>query len=174
MMRDHPEIAGGIIASGCARPLIDLLPEQHHYLASLHPGVSAIQLAVVDQMTKDQVARAHDPTLADDTPADQLPLGIPAPYWKFLQPYDAPAVIATIARPFLVLQGGRDYNVTMVDFAMWKQALAGNRDVTARDYPTLDHHYVAGDQPSTPAQLAAGGHAAPAVIEDLAAWVKAR
>jgi dienelactone hydrolase len=172
MMRDHPEVAGGIIASGCARPLVDLLPEQNHYLATLQ-GASAAELAILDQMIADQVARAHDPALADDTAPDTLPLGIPAPYWKFLQPYDAPAVIATIERPFLVLQGGRDYNVTMVDLAMWKQALAANPDVTAHDYPTLDHHYVAGDKPSTPAEMALGGHAAAPVIEDIAAWVKA-
>jgi len=173
MMRDRPDLAGGIIASGNARALVDLLPEQTRYLTSLDPAIPPAQHAEIAKQLAAQVARAHDPKLADDASPSTLPLGIPARYWKFLQGYDAPAVAATLDRPFLVLQGGRDYNVTMVDLALWKRALVGH-DATFHDYPALDHHYVAGTGLAKPADLAVGGHAAPAVIDDVATWVAAQ
>lgn len=172
MLRDHPEVAGGIIASGCARPMVDLLPEQTRYLASLDARISALQLEIIDKLTQEQVARAHDPALADDTPPTQLPLGIPAAYWKFLQGYDAPAVLATLTRPVLVVQGGRDYNVGLGDLDRWRAALAHHPDATVKEYPDLEHHYLAGTGKATPAEIFRPGHADRAVIDDVAAWVQ--
>lgn len=170
ILRDQPRVAGGIIASGNARTFADVLPDQVHYLASLQPGASTFDVALAEKLTQAQVDRAKDPQLADDHPPAELPLGLPAAYWKFVQGYDAPAVAATLGRPLLVLQGGRDYNVTMVDFELWRRYVPG---ADFHDYPALDHHYVAGSGRATPDDLRRGGHADRAVIDDVAAWVRA-
>jgi uncharacterized protein len=174
ILRDNPKVRGGIIASGNAGGLADLLPRQYEYLARVGDDVvDAFERAAIEQVEK-QVARAVDPDLALDTPATELPLGIPAPYWKALHGYDAPAVAAALdGRRWLLLQGGHDYQVTDEDHAVWKRALDG-ADVTARHYPALNHIYVPTDAMATPAYVMAGGHVDPAVIGDVAAWVTAR
>jgi fermentation-respiration switch protein FrsA (DUF1100 family) len=66
---------------------------------------------------KVQAARVKDSKLSPDTPADDLPLGIPAPYWLELLDYKPGAVAAKLKTPMLILQGERDCQVTMIDFA---------------------------------------------------------
>jgi dienelactone hydrolase len=173
MMRDHPEIAGGIIASGNARSLLDVEVDQDQYVMAVnHPEVTKEQLAQLRAYDEAKRTRAHDPNLAEDTPAAQLPIGMSAHAVKSMQAYDAPTVIAAIDRPFLLLQGGRDYNVTMVDHEMWKKALAG-KDVTAKVYDDLNHDYLTGTGMAKPEELKQGGHVAEPVLDDIAAWVKA-
>ena len=42
----------------------------------------------------------------------------------------------------LILQGGRDYQVTQADFEGWKKALAGHGNVTFKLYPSLNHLFM--------------------------------
>jgi dienelactone hydrolase len=175
IMKEHPEVDGGIIAAGNARNIGDLLVEQDQWLTQVNnPGVTEQQLALLRGIDEDKVRRIHDPNLAEDTDPNLLPFGSPAHGWKFVQSYDAPAVIATLDRPFLLLQGERDYNVTMVDHEMWKKALAGRSDTVAKSYPTLNHLFIEGVGKATPAELTKGGYVHESVVEDIAAWIKAR
>ena len=109
------------------------------------------------------------------TPADSASLtpvmGAPASYWLDLRGYRPAAVAATLRMPMLVLQGERDYQVTMTDFAAWKQALGGRPDVELRTYPALNHLFVAGSGPSVPAEYAARAHVDSSVINDIATWI---
>jgi dienelactone hydrolase len=82
-------------------------------------------------------------------------------------------VAATLRLPMLVLQGERDYQVTMTDFAAWKQALGGRPSVMLKTYPALNHLFVAGSGPSLPAEYAARAHVDAAVIGDIADWIRA-
>ena len=87
-------------------------------------------------------------------------LGASRAYWLDLrdqQPVDA---ARSLDRPILVLQGERDYQVTMNDFAGWKQALAGRKDVTFKSYPKLNHFFVAGEGRSAPEEYKKPGHVA--------------
>lgn len=52
----------------------------------------------------------------------------------------------------LILQGGRDYQVTVADdLASWQQGLADDPDVTIRVYPDHNHLVSAAAGPPTPA-----------------------
>ena len=72
----------------------------------------------------------------------------------------------------LVLQGGRDYQVTETDFNNWKTGLAGMTNVTFKLYPDLNHLFVPGEGPATPQEYEKPGHVAEPVVEDIASWVK--
>ena len=74
----------------------------------------------------------------------------------------------------LILQGERDYQVTMADFAAWRAALGSRADVRLTTYPALNHLLIAGTGPSTPAEYRIEGHVDEAVVRDIAAWVLAR
>jgi dienelactone hydrolase len=175
MISLHPEVKGGIIASGNARHLADIGIQQDQYLYKLQaPGISDAELAMVKAMDVAKAKLAKDPNLDEHTPLGQLPYGAPAHSWRFMATYDAPAVAAKLTLPMLVLQGGRDYNVTVADdLPLWKQAFAGHKDVTMKLYPDLDHHYLTGSGTGTPQELLSHGHVAASVVDDVAAWVAA-
>jgi uncharacterized protein len=81
-------------------------------------------------------------------------------------------VAASLACPVLVLQGGRDYQVTeQDDFERWRLALAGDARATLEVYPELDHRLVAGEGLSTPAQYRIPAHVDVRVIDDTASWI---
>jgi hypothetical protein len=74
----------------------------------------------------------------------------------------------------LVLQGERDYQVTMAEFARWKAALGTRTDVVFHSYPALNHLFIAGSGKVTPAEYNVPGHVAEDVIRDIAEYVLAR
>jgi dienelactone hydrolase len=83
------------------------------------------------------------------------------------------AYIDSLAVAFLLLQGGRDYQVTMEDFALWKAALAGRPGTKLVAYPDLNHLFITGTGKATPTEyMSKSGHVAPSVIEELAAWIR--
>ena len=115
---------------------------------------------------------ADSPDLSPATPASELPFGVPAPYWLDLRSYDPVAVAATLGRPILILQGGRDYQSTVADdLAGWKAGLADRPDVTIRVYDADNHLFFTGSGPSSPAEYEPAQHVDPAVVADIAGWL---
>jgi dienelactone hydrolase len=165
-----PALRGLVLLAGNSRPLEDLIVEQYTYLFSQGGGPTKEQKAELEQVKKQ--AAAVKGLREGGAPAAGLLLGAPARYWLALRAYDQKAVAARLTMPMLVLQGGRDYQVTMEDFAGWKKALAGRKNVTLKDYPALNHLFITGKGKSKPAEYALPGHVAAEVVEDVAAWVK--
>ena len=77
-----------------------------------------------------------------------------------------------IEQPLLILQGERDYQVTMEDFAAWQIAFADDERVTLHSYPGLNHQFMAqGDlAPGDSAGLRHPG-VAEMVIDDIVDWI---
>jgi hypothetical protein len=74
-------------------------------------------------------------------------------------------------KPRLILQGGRDYQVTAAaDLAGWRTGLADRRDVTIRVYEANDYTFFHGVGPSTPAGYEQPQHVDPLVVADIANW----
>ncbi len=170
ILADTPDARGLIILAGSSRPLPEVIVDQYEYLASLQGSPSPDTQAQLDTI-REQAAQAMSPDLSPATPADQLPLGVPAPYWIDLGRYDPLVTVATLDRPVLALQGGRDYQVTAAaDFAGWQRALADG-DAEFHLYPALNHLFIAGQGQITPAEYEVPGHVAPEVIVDIASWV---
>jgi len=139
----------------------DLLLEQMNYM-----GIQGDQLdRVKDLQAKVKKLEPGD----EDSPALG---GIPISYWLDLKDYNPAAEAKKLTIPMLILQGGRDYQVTMTDFALWKAAVGSAKGVVMKSYPALNHLFVAGEGKSMPAEYNKPGHVAPAVIEDIAKFVK--
>jgi fermentation-respiration switch protein FrsA (DUF1100 family) len=104
--------------------------------------------------------------------SEEMVLGAPLSYWASLHAYDPIGAAKSIRTPFLILQGERDYQVTMTDLAGWRNAIGGRPGVEIRSYPGLNHLFVEGLGPSTPSEYDEPGHVSETVIKDLAAWIK--
>jgi len=164
-------IAGFISLAGSTRPLEDVVLEQTKYILSLHGKPTDEEQGKLRELER-QVAKAKSPQLAEDTPKSELPLGVPAKYLLDLRGYEPAKEAIDLRKPMLILQGERDYQVTMADFANWKMALGSRQNVQFISYPKLNHLFVEGEGKSAPTEYAAPGNVAKVVIDDIAKWIE--
>jgi dienelactone hydrolase len=162
-------LAGLIVLAGAARSLEDAILEQTRYIAMGDGAITAEEQSGIDNAAKLGV-RVRALTVADAKSAEPI-FGAPASYWLDLRGYDPPSAAKALKQPMLVLQGERDYQVTMAEFEKWKTALAGRTNVTFRSYPALNHLFIAGTGKSLPAEYTTPGHVADDVVRDIAAWI---
>ena len=165
-----PKVRGAIVMAGAARPLEQAMVEQMKYLAMADGTVTPEEQAGIDQASK--MAETIAALKPEDAATGRLVGGAPASYWLDLRGYDPPAAAKAVHVPMLVLQGERDYQVTMEEFARWKAALAGRPDVTFHSYPGLNHLFLPGSGKSLPAEYDRPAHVDEAVVNDIAAWIK--
>jgi dienelactone hydrolase len=166
-----PAIAGVILMAGAVTPIERLALDQIRTIAArehLPPAEARPRIAAVEA----SVREIESPSLKLGTTVSFLGAKIPASYWLDLRHYHPDRVAAALHIPILVLQGGRDYQVPPSEFALWKKALAGHKNAEFRMYPDLNHLFIPGSGPSTPAEYMKPGHVAGAVVADVATWVK--
>lgn len=163
-------LAGIILLAAITRPLEDVVLDQVVYLAGLDGSVNAAEQENIEAL-QTQVARVKSPDLSADTPANELPLESPAAYWLDLRAYHPTEVARELSIPMLILQGERDYQVTMEDFSGWQLALSGRPNVTLKSYPALNHLFIPGEGQPNPQEYNTAGHVAEEVVNDIADWI---
>jgi dienelactone hydrolase len=156
IMKADPKLAGVIVLAGNVRPLEELIVEQTDYLLHLNGEPTAAQQIQLDALKR-------DPWLA-------MP-GIPEAYKADLKGYNPAELAKASAVPMLILQGERDYQVTMKDFALWKSGLASRQGVTFQSFPKLNHLFIAGEGKSIPKEYEQPSHVSAEVIDAIAAWI---
>ncbi len=166
------QLAGAILLAPMARPFAQVIREQLEYLRSLHHSDDPDDpnLAAMTEIL-DSLAELEAGLLPDTARV----LGGPVAYIRDLDARQVVDVARRTPVPHLILQGERDYQVTMEDFALWRDALADRHDVTFRSYPDLDHLFMAGTGPSTPQEVMGGQRkVAQQVVDDVARWITSR
>jgi uncharacterized protein len=163
--QDH-RIAGLIILAGPTRHLEDLMLEQTRYLANLSGVNHSEQIASLEEL----VMKVKMLNISQG----EYVLGAPRAYWVDLATYDPVVTAQALHIPLLILQGKRDYQVTMTDFARWNETFFGNASVTLKTYPTLNHLFIAGTGVPTNTEYLVEGHVAEDVVADIATWIKSR
>jgi dipeptidyl aminopeptidase/acylaminoacyl peptidase len=163
------QLAGLIILAGSARSPLDLIEDQIEYLAKLDGDFSADerqQLAEVKQATT--AIRA-----GKLTEVEKPLLGAPTAYWARLHALDPAGTAAKLELPILIIHGGRDYQVSKADYAVWKEQLGGRQNVTIKLHEGLNHLMAAGEGASGPEEYQQASHVDEAVIADITKWIEA-
>ncbi len=163
-------IAGFVILAGLTRALEDTIVEQTTYIFSLDGFISEEEITQIEEF-KRKADRVKDPKLSVDTPSADLPLDVAPAYWLDLRGYKPHEMAKELRQRMLILQGGRDYQVTMADFENWKKSLDGRPNVVLKSYPKLNHLFIEGTGPSRPSEYKIPGHVAAEVITDIAEWI---
>jgi dienelactone hydrolase len=158
---EDEKFAGLIVMAGNARPMEELMVDQAEYLKMPASDIAGIK-AQAKRIKALEPGDADGPAL----------LQIPPSYWLDLRDYDPVASAKKLTEPMLFLQGDRDFQVTAKDLSLWKAGLAGRKDVTFRNYPALNHLFVAGEGPSTEPEYRKPGHVSQEVVDEIAKWVK--
>jgi len=163
------KVAGVVMLAAPARPLLDLLAEQNRFLAMRDGAIDATEQAQLDALAT-QIANARSTSASADAPT---PLGLPASYWRAFDTVKPVEDAKSLTVTMLLLQGGRDIQVTATDWRLWSDALKGNKRATLRAYPALNHLGIAGTGPGTLEEYMVAGHVDATLIADVAAWVQA-
>lgn len=169
-LADSANIAGLIVFAGMTRPVEDEWVRQYEYLYGLDGQITPNEQAEIDGY-KQQRARIKQLTPADANSKEIL-FYAPVSYWLDLRGYFPPDMALKLKQPLLILQGERDYQVTMDSFHDWQRALDKRPQVTFKSYAKLDHLFFEGTGPSSGADYARPGNIPKYVIDDIAAWIK--
>jgi hypothetical protein len=167
MAAADPRIHGVVLLAGATRKQWHLVIDQVKYLGSLGPPSE--QSAAAIRRAEESAKKLDDPNLAPDAVVD----GLAGSYWLDTRNEDPTQTAASLKGPILVMQGERDYQVTMTDFAGWQKALGKKKNATLKSYPALNHHFMPGTGKSTPAEYQQPNHVPAEVIDDLAKWLLA-
>jgi dienelactone hydrolase len=160
-------LAGIAVLAAPARPFFDVLTSQLEHVASLEPDAGSLARTQLDSMIT-AVKRIE----AGDIPPGEVVLGAPPRYWKELAGVDPVAVAQGVSAPLFVLQGGRDYQSTPEDLALWEERLGAKEGFSAKLYPALNHLFAPGTGTATPEEYVSGiRHVDEEVIRNLADWV---
>ena len=159
--------AGFILMAPAARTLDELMREQYDFLYSLMPETSEEQ-----QEEKDNLFAELDKLKAlDELPEDVQIAGAYVPYWRWMESYDILGEAEKIGEPCLLLQGEEDYQVTMEDYSLWKEAVGDKPNWKLISYPGLVHVFIPGEKSEGAAVYMKDEHIDSQVVSDIAEFV---
>jgi dienelactone hydrolase len=164
-------LAGLVFMAANARPVEVMALEQNEYVAGLSsPPSPEVQKRLAD--LRAEVLKVRNLTPGNTNPP--VLMGLPLAYLLDLKGYDPLAAAKRLAIPMLFLQGGRDFQVTMKDFDLWKSAVGGRANAKFLTYPDLNHLFFSGAGKSTPAEYRLPGHVSAETVTGIAGWVLAQ
>lgn len=171
LVAKYPSVAGCIIMAGPAEPIYRCYIRQLEYIKSLDgPESVYLDAQIEDARIKAEIADSE--TLSQSTPARKLPFGIGPEYWLDYRDYRPIETLKGVGCPVLIMQGGRDYQVTPHDdYVKWCAALEGRNGVRFCFYEGLNHIFVFGRGLSTPLEYSLQGNVDEMVVVDIAEWV---
>lgn len=165
-----PTVAGYVILAAPARPLEDLIVEQNSYILSTDHIAEDSAKEQLRQQTEAMASNVKSLS-AESTFSSKELFNLPASYWLDLQNYHQLTEAAKMNEPLLVLQGGRDYQVTKTDFQLWQDALSDQPNVTFQYYDNLNHFFMTGTGKSIPEEYQVKGTLCDKVSQDMANFI---
>ncbi len=169
LAQQNSRVKGIVFMAANASSLGNLMVSQSNYLAKLDGEISEQEKAELDQLKK-QVDYLRD-SLNEFSEQHKLPLNVPASYWVSLRDYHPGQVANELTIPMLCLQGGRDYQVTVTEFELWKDALKSHSNVDFKEYSKLNHLFLEGEGVPNPQEYQNHSHIPYVVIKDIGTWI---
>lgn len=157
-----------IMMAGNARDLQDVIIDQYVYLNNLNPTKEGDDEII---KVKKEVSLLTSNKINTTASSDELPLGLSAKYWQSLINYKPLVEVKKVTIPLLILNGERDYQVTMKEFNLWKKTLV-NTKTQFISYPKLNHLFIAGEGKPSPEEYTFKGEVDKKVIQDIIAFCK--
>ncbi|MCG8404421.1 MAG: alpha/beta fold hydrolase [Phycisphaerales bacterium] len=168
---EDKKLAGVIMLAGTPRDFCEVIEEQLAYISSL-PGPNQAANKKIYEDSRDIIARYRAGKLGSDA----VLLGPPVSYWNEISEYGRKSldVAKQLKCRMLIVNGGRDYQVTKKDYDLYRGALKDQEHVTFKWHEDLNHLFMTGKGKATPAEYAKAGHVDSAVIDRLVMWIKSK
>jgi hypothetical protein len=157
-----PRLAAVVVMAGPGKSGLEILRDQ---VAWPYLSAPALDSAVRGRL----IANAQRQLLADTT------LGL---WMRFFRTYDPLPTARRVRQPVLILQGALDRQVSAGQADTLGAAIraGGNRDVTVRVFPGLNHLFLVSPTDGSPSEYASLTNTSVGadVLDTLATWLKAR
>ena len=149
--------AGAIIMAGSPRSLLDIIYDQNMYF-----------IALADEAERDALTKQVE----ESKPYFGLPKG----YIEEMDAHPASDYINSTDKPYLIMQGGKDFQVSVEkDFESYKKLVGEKSNFEFQLYDNLTHFFTTSTMefPTTD-DYASGTHASDAPLKDIVKWIKER
>ncbi|WP_231425671.1 MULTISPECIES: alpha/beta fold hydrolase [Pedobacter] len=154
-------LSGIVMLAAPARPIGEMLNEQFRYLVKDSVALAA-NLKLAGQI-------AHADTIKNQ---NKLLMGANASYFTDLNKRNQVSTAKKLKLPMLILQGERDYQVTLTDLNIWKKAIGKSKNVVIKSYPKLNHSFTEGEgKLSNPAEYNIPANIPEYVIIDISNFI---
>jgi len=154
-------VEGIIMMAASPRKLHEIIIDQINYLKSIGASNGLEKyIPLLEKLGKEELA------------PDVIVFGAPASYYYDLNTYNPVNTIVELNVPVLILQGGKDYQVTEKDYNIWKEELKNYKNIEYRFYEDLNHLFITSDATPSPIDVYKAGHVNLRVIEDITKWIK--
>jgi len=171
--KDAPEVAGVILLAAGTETLGQAILRQERYLATLPGTIGAQAKTELPEVTQIAAQIGSVAELEKDSPTTVLFGGVGPAYYLSELRYNEVATARAIPQPLLLLQGDRDYQVTVPnDLDVWLQGLKGRKGVSVVQFRYADHLFLDGTGRPTPLEYDKPGHVDPKVVATIATWVE--
>lgn len=168
---NNKKVKGIIMMAANARPLEVLVEEQLQYIFMLNDTISTEEEETLNKFNANTAILKDSIRLALASP-DELPLGLPTAYWVDLMHYNQVAIAGKLNKKILLLQGARDYQVTIKDYTIWENSLSKSRHkVQLTLFPLLNHVFTESPEKSSPKDYETKANVPNYVINNIAEWI---
>jgi alpha-beta hydrolase superfamily lysophospholipase len=166
------ELNGAILMSANARKLEDLVEYQMHYLTNWDGEINDEEKKIVEENVL-KAERIRSNNFSDTTSAKELLVYWPGKFWKGIATYDPVATLSQNKEtPFLIMQGEKDYQITMLDFKIWMKAVGEQANVRMISLPGLTHLFTPTESEKPgPSDYFLPNNVSPTAIYEIADWV---
>lgn len=158
---------GCVMMAAPAQGYLESFERQVKFLQGLNPNAGEEEKKVYEAY-QEAIVQLKD---LDAIKEDETVLGLYKNYWESILNYDAVENARKIQVPVLVLQGEEDYQVTMDDFKIWKDAFADDEKWQFQSFPGLTHMFMEGRYENGPADYQGVKHIPGEVVESIAAFI---
>lgn len=157
-----------ILLAGNVSPLEDLIIPQVEHIMKHDPSsaINEFQYNALKFQVENLKKRKYD-----EATIGELPFNLPGTFWKSLQDYDPRSFSKKQDIPYLILNGGRDYQVSPKEAKKWKN---GNKHEHSKTiiYPKLNHLFYSGEGILIPSEYEREAHMDEAVLTDIVKWIQ--
>lgn len=170
---NDPRLAAIVLLAGTARRGEEVLRYQLDLLYASDPKLSEAEKAKKRAENQAFIRAIMEKGDVSKYPAEIQPLN--ADWTRAFLPYDPLPTIGKVRQPILILQGAIDRQVTAEQAAMLEQAAraAGNRDVTVRVFPGLNHLFLPAKTGEEKEYTTLGTYSIPGdVLDTLSNWLE--
>jgi len=163
-------LKGLILLAAPGRNLLTILPEQLDYVLTTTPAKEKEETEKMHNAIKWQINNALKPDLTLKSKV-MLPFGAKAKYWLFDRNYKVLEEGKKLALPTILIQGGRDYNVTKKDYDLWVDAMKGKSNFKPYWIENLDHLFFEGTGTAKPEDVIVPKHVSKVVGDRMSEFI---
>lgn len=146
---DRTDVAGVILLAPSGEPVHEVLVRQNRHVFELDGELTDEEAAALEEVEA-LAKRIRDLDIGDDEVLE-IADGRGRPFFETLREVEHTDTLVDVGLPTLLVQGGRDYLVTVEDdLPIWEEATEALPGAEIEVFDDLNHRFQAGSEPASP------------------------